>query len=63
MSLNQYLQAVQNAFETKYPQFWWDDYFMDDEKPKVTKLLKQELDVGCPPSIALKNLLVIMGRM
>ena len=63
MSLNQYLKAVVGVFETRYPQFWWDSYFLDWEMPEVQKHLKQELDAMTPPSIALQNLLTSMGRM
>lgn len=63
MSLNQYLQAVRGVFETKYPQFWWEDYFLKDEHPRITKILKSELDTGCPPAEALTSLLTQMGRM
>lgn len=63
MSINQYKQAVINVFETNYPQFWWDDYFLDEEKPRIEKHLRDELAAGCPPMIALNNLLRTMGRM
>ena len=63
MSFNQYLQAVQKTFEVKYPQFWWEDYFLDDEKHAVNKILQKELESLTPPSLALNTLLTSLGRM
>ena len=54
MSLNQYLKAVVGVFETRYPQFWWDDFFLDEEKPQIAKFIELEHKEGCPPSDAYK---------
>ena len=63
MSLNQYVQAVQNVFEKDYPRFWWDDYFLDDEKARLEQFLKNEHHAGNHPKEALTNLFRTFGRL
>lgn len=63
MNLNEYLKLVLNLFETKYPQFWWEDFFLEHEKVAVQKILKKDFEELCPPSMALEKLLKTLGRM
>lgn len=63
MSQNQFIEAVKQLFADLYPKFTWEDFFLDDEKPVIDKILQDELAVASEPHEALHNILTLTGRL
>jgi len=63
MSVAQFLQAVKATFETQYPKFEWNSFFLDHEVPARDDFLMRQREQNRRPEEAIANLLRAFGRM